>query len=171
MDDLVLLLRDRLDQHETVTRAVGVGEPDGLRWLAHGSGSGLVSDGVGMVVTHESGAGGRHATHIARHDPARALREAEAERGLLKRYEAPETSAVPPDPISEFTGGVERMVLVEVFRRSALPHAEHPDYQEGRRPWASGPAPLHDDGEMEALLSPEAARALRDRLDEALRSR
>ncbi|MFE3903240.1 hypothetical protein ACFXPY_23740 [Streptomyces sp. NPDC059153] len=30
---------------------------------------------------------------------------------------------------------------------------------------------LFDDGEMEALLSPEAARTLRDRLDEALRSR
>ncbi|MFE2936392.1 MULTISPECIES: hypothetical protein [unclassified Streptomyces] len=30
---------------------------------------------------------------------------------------------------------------------------------------------LYDDGEMEALLSPEAARALRNRLDEALRSR
>ncbi|MGW1410888.1 hypothetical protein [Streptomyces sp. NPDC002403] len=30
---------------------------------------------------------------------------------------------------------------------------------------------LHDDGEMEALLSPEAARTLRDRIDEALRIR
>ncbi|WP_218105538.1 hypothetical protein [Streptomyces sp. Ncost-T10-10d] len=30
---------------------------------------------------------------------------------------------------------------------------------------------LFDDGEMEALLSPKAARTLRDRLDEALRSR
>lgn len=134
MDDLVQFLRDRLDEDETVARTAGGQEADGLRWLDHGSGSGVVSDDAGMVVTYRTGAGDPHAADIALHDPARTLREVEAKRGLLKRYEEPETSAALSDSVNTFTAGVERTVLLEVFRHLTLPYADHPDHREDWRP-------------------------------------
>ncbi|SFY32813.1 DUF6221 family protein [Streptomyces atratus] len=134
MDDLMQFLRDRIDEDESVARAAGGANADGLRWLDHGSGSGLVSDDAGMVVTYDAGVSDQHAAHIAHQDPARALREVEAKRGLLKRYEEPETSAVLPDSSNKLTAGVERTVLLEVFRHLTLPYADHPDYREEWRP-------------------------------------
>ncbi|MEU9318406.1 DUF6221 family protein [Streptomyces sp. NPDC048295] len=134
MDDLMRFLGDRLDEDESVARAAGGRSADGLRWLDHGSGSGLVSDDTGMVVTHNTGVSDQHAAHIAHQDPARTLREVEAKRGLLKRYEEPEASAALPDSFNKLTAGVERAVLLEVFRHLTLPYADHPDYREEWRP-------------------------------------
>ncbi|MGW2089915.1 DUF6221 family protein [Streptomyces sp. NPDC001880] len=134
MDDLMRFLRDRLGEDESVARAAGGGSVDGLRRVDHGSGSGLVSDDAGMVVTYKTGSADRHTAHIAHQDPARALREVEAKRGLLKRYEEPETSAALPDSFNEFTAGVERAVLPEVFRHLTLAYADHPEYREEWRP-------------------------------------
>ncbi|MFE5097418.1 hypothetical protein ACFRCI_45875 [Streptomyces sp. NPDC056638] len=38
-------LRDRLNEDESVARTAGGGSTDGLRWLDHGSESGLVDIG------------------------------------------------------------------------------------------------------------------------------
>lgn len=116
MDDLVQFLRDRLDEDAREAEAAGVSwygyEPE--RQIAF----------VPIADSH----------HIARHSPARVLREVEAKRGLLKRYEEPETSATLSGSFNKLSAGVERYVLIEVFRHLALPYADHPDYREHWRP-------------------------------------
>ncbi|WP_326763512.1 DUF6221 family protein [Streptomyces sp. NBC_01591] len=93
-----------------------------------------MSDDAGTVVTYRTGAGDQHAAHIARRDPARALREVEAKRGLLERYEEPETGGALSDSFNKFTAGMECTVPLEVFRHLTLPYADHPDYREDWRP-------------------------------------
>ena len=71
------------------------------------------------------------ATHIARHDPARVLREVEAKRRVLDAYvEVAEMDT--PDPEPEFAYG-RAVGLGEVIRLLALPYNDHPDY---RQEWA-----------------------------------
>ncbi|MFE3123689.1 DUF6221 family protein [Streptomyces hydrogenans] len=73
------------------------------------------------------------AAHIARHDPARALRGAEALRSLLHAYERPETSPELPDSVNTLTTAIQRQVLEKALRLLAIAYNDHPDY---RPEWA-----------------------------------
>jgi len=85
MDDLVQWLRAQLDEDERIARAAE-GDP--------------VFDGTGIVIERNRARGfpdrvagliSPVATHIARHDPARVLRDIDAKRRLMKQifmYEA-----------------------------------------------------------------------------------
>jgi hypothetical protein len=69
--------------------------------------------------------------HIARHDPARVLREVEAHRKLVDAYAevaGMDTEGAEP----EFAYG-RAVGLGEAVRLLALPYADHPDY---RPEWA-----------------------------------
>ena len=89
MSDLAAFLAARLDEDEAVARRAASESPwsvsdtndDGTRDVNPAE----APDGLwhGEVALHIAG---NDATHIARHDPARVLREAEAGRALLAAY-------------------------------------------------------------------------------------
>ncbi len=72
--------------------------------------------------------------HIARHDPARVLREVEARGRLLDRYATPESSPDLPDSFNRFTAEITRHLVADVIAHLAAAWSDHPDYQRG---WAS----------------------------------
>lgn len=78
VDDLIAFVTARLDEDEAAAKAATSGD-----WYATGEdilirGRGPHWDGA--CVANASGADGEH---VARHDPARALREVEAKRAIL----------------------------------------------------------------------------------------
>lgn len=131
MSDLVAFLRARLDEdeqaaHEAATegghwsqQAIGVGR----RRLIHYVGA---SPDPHVVRSDSEVARGNHAQiarHIARHDPARVLREVEADRRIIERYEQMKAD-----------GESHWYLIYETLKLRALPHADHPDYDESWRP-------------------------------------
>jgi Family of unknown function (DUF6221) len=116
--DLVAFLSARLDEDEGKARlAAREGgtwkQEDPERWPGR-----IVSLG-GVVVYDELAPDDYQAEHIARHDPARVLREVEAKRAILELYEA----AVEHDDTSLGVATLRTVVktLAKVWR-------EHPDY-------------------------------------------
>lgn len=69
------------------------------------------------------------APHIARHDPARVLREVEAKRRIVVAREKTPTEIEDP----EFEEGTES-ALEYVLRLLALPYADHADYDANWKP-------------------------------------
>lgn len=139
MDDLVQFLRARLDEDERIARRAceyaeaewrldeEFGEtvlwwPPELRVAEKEREHGLpvVSDQWrGQTIESD---GTRIAPHIARHDPARVLRDVEAKRGILDHCrQAIETSS-------------GSALVLPVLLMLAVPYSEHPDYREGWRP-------------------------------------
>ncbi len=107
MHDLTAFLRARLDEDERVARAA-VDFDYGVRdWADDG-------DPVNA--------------HIARHDPARVLREVEAKRRLLEQFRLRGDSV--RAVVRPVTGGV----WDDLLRLLALPYDGHPDYREEWRP-------------------------------------
>jgi Family of unknown function (DUF6221) len=89
--DLAEFLAARLDEDEA---AAGAGARRvGMPWRAEpqpGTPGGLVIDDLGLV----GSTGGRYAAeHIARHDPARVLREVAAGRAILAEHAATDWTA------------------------------------------------------------------------------
>jgi hypothetical protein len=87
VDDLAAFYAARLDEEGAVARAAGGSGPEG-QWARHedevGTGYGHLYDVGGDVIVYDEGAPGDvEFDHIARHDPARVLREVEAKRALL----------------------------------------------------------------------------------------
>ena len=82
MSDLVAFLNARLDEDEATAKASVMPE-----WMISESGEfGYIVAAVGTETTGESIADAWQedvAVHIARHDPARVLREVEAKRAML----------------------------------------------------------------------------------------
>lgn len=130
---LVEFLRARLNEDEQAARECG-----GAPWSAQPSLNAVhvepkaIADNklawgeLGHVATvlHE-----RDQQHIARHDPARVLREVEAKRRLIADFEMYDASARYPD--SE--GGIA-IGLGTAVELAALAYADHPDYDEAWRP-------------------------------------
>ena len=119
-DGLLLFLRLRLDEDELVARAAagpsgrfGVWDVDpwydgtGDRCDLRARGTGVLSGPTGMSAAVVE--------HVARHDPARVLREVRAKRVILDVIER----SAPPDAES-------------ILRELALPYADHPEF---RRDW------------------------------------
>ena len=135
MDDLVAFLAARLDEDEAAATAVRVArsadpafrEAAG-RWTLreHPSESAMIRDGNGNVVVFDEGApSDEEAAHIARHDPARALREVEAMREILTAYVKTEAGGYRGDGWIAFRFAVE--TLAEVW-------SGHPDYRPEWKP-------------------------------------
>ncbi|MFD7746716.1 DUF6221 family protein [Streptomyces sp. NPDC059698] len=120
MDDLVQFLRDRLveDQREAAAASPGPWHVDAEADEVLAVDDIVVAEGFAL-----SGRQLRATTrHIARHDPARVLREVEAKRQLIDwvlRW------PMRPAPPSSVDGVLERL---------ALPYSDHPDYQDTWRP-------------------------------------
>ncbi|MEU9670372.1 DUF6221 family protein [Streptomyces bobili] len=124
MDDLVQWLRAQLDEDERIARAAE-GDP--------------VFDGTGIVVERNLAPGfpdrvagliSPVATHIARHDPARVLREIDAKRQALDHYE--ECARAGKGGVAAYrmaAGAVAMQIAI-----MALPYADRPGYREEWRP-------------------------------------
>ncbi|NKS17328.1 hypothetical protein GS490_13460 [Rhodococcus hoagii] len=146
MSDIVEFLRARLDEDEQIAkRAAGSGGIDG-RWAydgdsAHGEvyrpdasrtytridgstgveHSYVTQDSEGIMSSVE----GDDGTHIARHDPARVLREVEAKRRIITLAEQVARSG------AEFA----EQDFDTLTRSLAVVYSDHPDYQQE---WAIG---------------------------------
>ncbi|MFJ7417957.1 DUF6221 family protein [Streptomyces uncialis] len=120
MADLIAFLRARLDEDEALVpapeswTAFDVNEPTGTRRVD-------VDHSFERVVACTRSWRG---LHIARHDPARVLREVEAKRRALVRCE------------EELMAGMERLThfIRQTLWEMTLPYADHPDYREEWRP-------------------------------------
>jgi hypothetical protein len=113
---LTEFLRARIDEDEAAARqasqAIGSGE-----W-AHGEGQvrsvrALVAE---TVVDR----------HIARHDPARVLREVTAKRAMIEEFELPGLDCVS-------TGEPDNCRQHRVMKMLAAPYSDHPEF---RKEWA-----------------------------------
>ncbi|WP_329131513.1 DUF6221 family protein [Streptomyces sp. NBC_01476] len=119
--DLITFVRARLDEDEQTARSArdhfswraGEGESKVLPVVALASGSFCIADAWYP----------EYAAHIARHDPARVLREVEAKRRRLDSLA--EAIAVGHDTYD---------LASELLPLEALPYADHPEYREEWRP-------------------------------------
>ncbi|GAA4232624.1 hypothetical protein GCM10022254_33040 [Actinomadura meridiana] len=123
--DLVEFLRDRLAKDERIAQACSGGP-----WKTAPSGTVTAdADDPGFVATAENEA---YAEHIARHDPARTLREVAAARQIVDDYEKETWMLGQGHRSPELEAAHE--ARASVLRLLALPYAAHPAYQEEWRP-------------------------------------
>jgi hypothetical protein len=131
--DLVEFLRARLDRDERVAQACSgaswAASPSGRIQVESEKGSNGQTPGNGFVAAAENGA---YAEHIARHDPARALREVAARRQLLDDYEK-DAWAMGRGRGDQALEAVQAARL-SVLRLLALPYSAHPSYRDEWRP-------------------------------------
>lgn len=119
MMDIVRFLKDRLDEDEATARAILADDlSEGRwRWQLHGLNpyrTALVNDrgSVLLPAKHDDVFPSRSvAEHIARHDPARVLREVEAKRVALNWYE-----------------NDDHVVMAATIYAMAAIYSDHPDY-------------------------------------------
>lgn len=134
MDALMQFLRARLNEDDAAARAASWDEWDGSHWTAHHreqyDGRWAVIDraaeGVIPTVAPQAADDAGVAQHIARHDPARTLREVETKRAIVdhigRELDATDTPWWYDDKLTPILGAL------------ALPYADHPDYRPEWRP-------------------------------------
>jgi Family of unknown function (DUF6221) len=140
MDDLTVFLAARLDEDEAAAREAIADPGMAAEWNETTSGCldvGLPDHGGEYWGDYVWPQGDRRVTRfIARHDPARVLREVEAKRAILKAYEW--VAAHKADG-----GGIERdynfrsgqvISLETAIRFLAAVWSDHPDYRQEWKP-------------------------------------
>lgn len=127
MDDLVEFLRARLDEDEQIARAATQGDWVWSREFV--APPGYHHRTVGPLEPGD-------AAFIVAHQPKRVLREIDAKRGIVARYEFACKEAAQPGISEE-----ERETRVQVGGALqscvlclAAPYSDHPDYREEWRP-------------------------------------
>jgi hypothetical protein len=128
----------RLAEDEAIALAVQQRAP----WLVVGSygDEGVKEDGYGWVATgaYNAGMDADDAAHIARHDPARVLRDVEAKRRLLAQYQAVcDEIRAPKSAEHRMNARARQFALDEVLVTLALPYADHPNYDPSWSPEAA----------------------------------
>lgn len=169
MSGIVAFFRARLNDDERVARAAAsatLTEGEHPVWIqgeinyvdfdepvveTHPDQAGVINDAQDTVV-YDEGRDPALDTHIARHDPARVLREVKVKRAVLDAYEtwlAEERAGHADyqawlDGRGHNTDPPRRTVpeaagdgLTLALRLLALPHADHPDFREEWRPEVS----------------------------------
>lgn len=135
---IVAFVTARLDEDVTSARAAAVYH--GKRWHAgdtidpsEGTVSIFDEDGANVLAMWVLPG---DAAHIARHDPARVLREIEAKRAVLAWYaDAVDASEVFREKLGTGTHmAVAAESYLNVIRGYAAAWSDHPDYQEGWKP-------------------------------------
>ncbi|RDV48449.1 MULTISPECIES: DUF6221 family protein [unclassified Streptomyces] len=135
MDDLVQFLRDRLAEDEQTARAATWDEWDSAHWTSRPPQADYeryivadhLDDGVVLVTPENADADGV-GQHIARHDPARALREVDAKRQLIAEHD------VYARKLADRMDCQSLDFPCKTLRLLALPYAAHPDYRDTWRP-------------------------------------
>ncbi|MGW1295144.1 DUF6221 family protein [Streptomyces sp. NPDC002533] len=139
MDGLVQFLRNRLDEDEQTARAATWDEWDSAHWTARPPQADYeryivadyLDDGV-VVVTPENADPDGVGRHIARHDPARVLREIDAKRQILDEY-ANEARVMEQGHRTGWTEGGQA-ARETVLKLLAVAYADHPDYRDTWKP-------------------------------------
>jgi hypothetical protein len=129
MDDLVVWLRQQLDEDERVARAAGEGD-----WAAWEHTGEVVAAplGFGKICQGVWGDLGERGDHIARHDPARVLRDVARDRLILDEYrKALDRRAQHPGDVAS-AGAL--LALLRVMELLALPYSDRPGYREEWKP-------------------------------------
>ena len=142
MVDLVEWLRAQLDEDERIARAASAG-PWSTRWngqdheLVAPSRTHPIAEWTYTIVTQEPGASTQRtecdtadADHIARHDPARVLREVEAKRRLVALHARAHHQCVTEDGPTQWHAADPCTTL----HLLASPYADRPGYREEWRP-------------------------------------
>lgn len=147
MNDLIEFLKARLDVDAEAAQATERADgPDTLEWRRGGRRRVTFDNGCTedyesvftgewdrILIARDSGA---LAAHIARHDPARVLRDIKIKRQIISDYQNVALSLAHTDPSGSIhdvmTGAVN--TLGGVLRLFTLPYADHPDYREDWRP-------------------------------------
>lgn len=134
-DDLVVFLRERLDEDERSARRADEG-PWRLKTLGRHDQAAISTNATTGLVQLDGGPATANGVHIARHDPARTLREAEAKRRLLRHYESAVIALRNAGPSGEIHDQMTSVVntLRAVLRDQAQVYADHPDCKETWRP-------------------------------------
>ncbi|MFF8679519.1 DUF6221 family protein [Streptomyces sp. NPDC015237] len=129
MDDLVQWLRAQLDEDERTARAVeDRSAPWDGQWVADGNSAVRTENGHVLFYRHVSDPLKPGLTdHVAKHDPARVLREIDAKRDLLRFAEGVH------DHHETFTTGVAARLEV-TLRLFAATYADRPGYRDEWRP-------------------------------------
>lgn len=149
MDDLMQFLRARLDEDDAAVRAASWDEWDGSHWTAHHreqyDGRWAVIDrageGVIPTVAPQAADDAGVAQHIARHDPARTLREVEAKRRIVRqafehaaKIDGEWGCCHDAEAIEAGLCEKQQPNSLPLLRLLALPYADHPDYRPEWRP-------------------------------------
>jgi hypothetical protein len=136
-DDLVAWLRAQLDEDERLAKAAAVdGGPD---WAPDGT---FLADLIDPLPSQRRAHPERiflltqeDADHIARHDPARVLREVEAKRRIIDAYEeACERVRNPVTADNRAAARIAQFELEGVVRLLAAAYADRPGYRAEWRP-------------------------------------
>ncbi|MEE1802266.1 DUF6221 family protein [Streptomyces sp. JV176] len=124
--DLIAFARARLDDDEEVALRCD-GDGCGI-WTAAG-------DSLDFCQVEMGGFHPAIATHVARHDPARVLREIQAHRTTVDEYEIALWAQADADQAACWQA--RRDTLLESCLRIATVYADHPEY---RVEWSGGVA-------------------------------
>ena len=134
MTDLVAFLRARLDEDEAVARDATTDCGMSAEWNEPTSGCldvGLPDHGGEDWQDYVWPQGDSRVTRfIARHDPARVLREVEANRAILARYEFISQAATVNTGREKVTVEKIAATLERDVRDIAAVWSDHPDYEE-----------------------------------------
>ena len=127
MTDLIAFLNARLDEDEA---AALESYYEGQRWLTEEEGVYRWPDDELVHMADRKA----DARHIARHDPARVLREVAAMRRIVHRCERASTV---PESVVSFTRGQDdgyRQACMDAVADLASVDSDHPDYREEWKP-------------------------------------
>lgn len=139
MDDLIAFLRARLDDDEQAAHAAGGAPwtaddvPGSIHVEARARAEQRALRGLGFVGSVEREPDRQH---IARHDPARVLREVEAKRRTLARHPGATVADECPGCGAYLDGTWKTPpgALCPELADLALPYTDHPAYREAWRP-------------------------------------
>lgn len=137
MSDLIEFLRARLDEDEQTALAASPGP-----WAPNDECDEVLAvDGERVADGFALSGRQLRATvdHIARHDPARALREVEAKRRILARHQPIEVFGIMLcTHCGVVAGGQSARAAMSwpcpELRDAAAAHSDHPDYRDEWRP-------------------------------------
>jgi hypothetical protein len=122
VERLIRFVAGRLDDDERIALAAADGDRT-EEWEIHYTGAG-VDSATGTVAYDEGFPNGRQSEHIARHDPARVLRDVAAKRRLFAKH-APVINGT-QGSWTWFEGSESESE--KVMQLLSLPYADHPEY-------------------------------------------
>jgi len=132
MDDLVQWFGEQLDTD--AARATAAAEEDGPDWRYDGHAVITRREGDLVAVGSQDFLESERGDHIAAHDPARVLRDIEADRKLLALFVEVGAREVDLDDAVEYAHGWVNAIGMAVHLRASA-FSDRPGYREAWRPW------------------------------------
>lgn len=128
--DLVAWLRQQLDDDEEVASDAAGLSASRSRWMRDAISCVVDATDNGLIVYGEGTPTPEQAEHIARHDPARILREVEVKRRIMEKHGASDRMEYSYFLCTGCSDGHP----CDTLRLLALPYDDHPECREEWRP-------------------------------------